>query len=249
MNRVQDKVAIVTGAANGIGKAIAELLAEEGAWVLVVDVEDEAGQATAAGICQSGGQAQYCRADVSEPGQVASAVRIAAARNGRVDILVNNAAYLGKAHAILESTAEEWDRCIRVALLGTHHFTKESLPYMIQQRDGSIVNVVSIQALAGMMTSVAYTSTKAALLGYTLSAAYDYGPYNIRVNSLCPGPIQTRISPKPGEPHHKWQCDNTVLGRVGQPREVAWAALFLASSEASYITGVTLPVDGGWTSK
>jgi NAD(P)-dependent dehydrogenase (short-subunit alcohol dehydrogenase family) len=112
---------------------------------------------------------------------------------------------------------------------------------MIGQQTGSIVNVVSIQAMAGMMTSVAYTATKAALLGYTLSAAYDYGPKNIRVNSLCPGPIQTRISPKPDNSHYRWQCENTVLGRVGQPIEVAYAALFLASDEASFVTGVTLP--------
>jgi NAD(P)-dependent dehydrogenase (short-subunit alcohol dehydrogenase family) len=100
-----------------------------------------------------------------------------------------------------------------------------------------------------MMTSAPYTASKAALLGYGLSVAYDYGKHNIRINSLCPGPIQTRVSPPEGNPHHKGQCDNTTLGRVGQPREVACAALFLASDEASYITGVTLPVDGGWTSK
>lgn len=249
MNRVDGKTAIVTGAAHGIGKAIAQLLAEEGAWVLVTDVEDAAGEETAAEICAQGARAQYCHADVSVPDDVSAAVSVAAGHNGRIDILVNNAAYLGKGHAVLESTAEEWERCVQVALMGTHHFTKETLPYMMRQKQGSIVNVVSIQALAGMMTSVAYTSTKAALLGYTLSAAYDYGPHNVRVNALCPGPIQTRISPKPGDPHHKWQCDNTLLGRVGQPREVAWAALFLASDEASYVTGVTLPVDGGWTSK
>jgi NAD(P)-dependent dehydrogenase (short-subunit alcohol dehydrogenase family) len=133
--------------------------------------------------------------------------------------------------------------------MGTHYFTREVLPYMIRQHAGSIVNVVSIQALVGCMTSVAYTSTKAALLGYTLSAAYDYGPHNIRVNSLCPGPIQTRISPAPGDPQYKWQCEQTMLARVGQPKEVAYAAVFLASDEASYITGVTLPVDGGWTAK
>ena len=133
--------------------------------------------------------------------------------------------------------------------MGTHYFTKEALPHMIAQKQGSIVNVVSIQAMVGCPTSVAYTATKSALLGYTLSAAYDYGPHNVRVNALCPGPIQTRISPKPGEPHYDWQCAQTVLGRVGYPREVAYAALFLASDEASYVTGVVLPVDGGWTSK
>ncbi len=250
MDRLKDKVAVVTGAANGIGKAISELFAEEGAWVLVSDIEDEPGNATARIIREKGGTAEYCHADVSIPGDVAHAVGIAAARNGRIDILCNNAAYLAPDfHDILESTEDEWTRCINVALLGTHYFTKATLPYMIQQKKGSIVNVVSIQALAGMMTSVAYTATKAALLGYTLSAAYDYGSHNVRVNALCPGPIQTRIAPQADEPHYKWQCDNTVLGRVGYPREVAYAALFLASDEASYVTGVTFPVDGGWTSK
>jgi NAD(P)-dependent dehydrogenase (short-subunit alcohol dehydrogenase family) len=249
MDRVKDKIAIVTGAGNGIGKAISELLAAEGAWVLVTDIEDDAGQQTARGIVEKGGRAEYLHADVSVPADAARAISAAAEQNGRIDILCNNAAYLGEAHAILDSTADEWNKCINIALMGTHYFTKETLPYMIRQKKGSIVNVVSIQALAGMMTSVAYTATKAALLGYTLSAACDYGPDNVRVNSLCPGPIQTRISPPPGGAHYKWQCDNTVLGRVGSPEEVAYAALFLASDEASYVTGVTLPVDGGWTSK
>lgn len=249
MNRLKDKVAIVTGAANGIGRAIAELFAEEGAWVLVTDLEPDTGQATVAAIRDQGGSAEFCQGDVSNPSDVARAVELAAAKTGHIDILCNNAAYLGEFHSILESTEDEWTKCINVALLGTHYFTKATLPHMINQQKGSIVNVVSIQAMAGMMTSVAYTATKAALLGYTLSAAYDYGPQNIRVNSLCPGPIQTRISAKPGQPHYKWQCDNTVLGRVGFPREVAWAAVFLASDEASFVTGVTLPVDGGWTSK
>jgi NAD(P)-dependent dehydrogenase (short-subunit alcohol dehydrogenase family) len=132
--------------------------------------------------------------------------------------------------------------------MGTHYFTKAVLPFMLGQKHGSIVNVVSIQGMQGMMSSAAYTATKAALLGYTMSISYDYGPHNIRVNSLCPGPIQTRISAKNDDPHYQWQCDQTTLNRVGQPKEVAWAALFLASDESSYVTGVTLPVDGGWTS-
>ena len=250
MDRLKDKVAIVTGGANGIGKAISELFAEEGAWVLISDIDDEAGNATVRGICEKGGTAEFCHADVSLAADAARAVAVSAARNGRIDVLCNNAAYVGvEFHDILGSTDQEWAGCINIALLGTHNFTKAALPHMISQKKGSIVNVVSIQAMVGMMTTVAYTSTKAALLGYTLSAAYDYGPQNIRVNSLRPGPIQTRISPKPGDPHYQWQCDNTVLGRVGYPREVAYAALFLASDEASYVTGATLPVDGGWTSK
>jgi NAD(P)-dependent dehydrogenase (short-subunit alcohol dehydrogenase family) len=249
MKRLNGKIAIVTGAAHGIGRAIAELFAEHGAWVLMVDVDEEVGSEAAAQLAARGDESAFVRADVSLPDQAEHAVQIAAARTGRIDILCNNAAYIGKFHAVLESTEEEWKRCIDVALMGTHNFSKAVLPYMIEQKGGSIVNIVSVQAIAGCPTSAAYTATKAALLGYALSAAYDYGPHNIRVNSICPGPIQTRISPAPGDPHYQWQCDQTLLGRVGFPREVAYAALFLASDEASYITGANLPVDGGWSSK
>jgi len=249
MERLKDKVAIVTGGANGIGKAIAQRFAEEGGSVLVADIEEAAGEATVAEINARGGRAMFCGVDVSLAADAARAVQLAAQWNGRIDILCNCAAYMGPYNAVLESTELEWDRCIQVALMGTHYFTRETLPYMITQKKGSIVNVVSIQAMVGCMTSVSYTATKAALLGYTLSAAYDYGPHNIRVNSLCPGPIQTRISPRPGEPHYDWQVAQTMLGRVGYPEEIAYAALFLASDEASYITGATLPVDGGWTAK
>ncbi len=249
MDRLKGKVAIVTGGANGIGKAICELFAAEGAWVLVVDIEKDAGSKVVDTIQANGGKAQFCRADVSKQEEVRAAVELAAAINGRVDILCNNAAYLSPDfRAALESTDEEWRSCIDVALLGTHYFTKAVLPFMLDQKQGSIVNVVSIQGMEGMMSSVAYTATKAALLGYAMSVSYDYGLHNIRINSLCPGPIETRISVSANDPHHRWQCDQTTLGRVGRPLEVAWAALFLASDESSFVTGATLPVDGGWTS-
>ena len=120
---------------------------------------------------------------------------------------------------------------------------------MIAHKAGSILNIASIQAMVGCPESVAYTATKSALLGYTLSIAYDYGRHNIRANAICPGAIRTRISPQPGTPHHEWQMAQTMLGRVGTPSEVASAAVFLASDEASYITGAVIPVDGGWTAK
>jgi NAD(P)-dependent dehydrogenase (short-subunit alcohol dehydrogenase family) len=250
MDRLKDKIAIVTGGANGIGRAISELFAAEGAWVLVADIEQDPAEDTVCGIRKKEGRADFCRTDVSVYEDVARAVSYAVEQHGRIDILVNNAAYLSPTfHDVVEATDEEWNRCFRVAVMGTQYFTKETLPHMIPRKQGSIVNVVSIQALVGCPTSVAYAATKSALLGFTVCAAYDYGKYNIRVNALCPGPIQTRISPSPGEAHYVWQCQQTVLDRVGYPHEVAYAALFLASDEASYVTGVSLPVDGGWVSK
>jgi NAD(P)-dependent dehydrogenase (short-subunit alcohol dehydrogenase family) len=247
--RLKDKVAIVTGAAHGIGRAIAELYAEEGAAVLIADLDVAAGTEVAESVRARGGRAEFRQTDVASKEAVAEAVETAARWTGRIDVLCNNAAYLGEFHGVLEASDEEWDLCLRVQLLGTNNCTRAVLPYMLRQQAGSVVNVVSIQAMVGCPTSVAYTAAKAALLGFTLSAAYDYGKHNIRVNSLCPGPIDTRIAPKPGSPHYDWQCAQTLLGRVGQPREVAYAALFLASHESSYVTGATLPVDGGWTAR
>lgn len=249
MHRLTNKVSIVTGAAHGIGRAIAEAFAAEGAHVVLADIDSTEGESAAASIREKGQSAIFIRCDVTVKEEVTECVRRGIEWKGPVEILCNNAAYLGDFHGALDATDEEWERCIQVALLGTHRFTQAVLPSMIERKQGSIVNIASVQALAGCPASVAYTATKSAILGFTLSAAYDYGPRNIRVNAICPGPIQTRISPKPGDPAYIWQCDQTMLRRVGYPKEVAAAAVFLASEESSYITGATLPVDGGWSAK
>jgi len=249
MDRLKDKVAIITGGANGIGRAISELFAAEGAYVVIADIEEEAGASLAASLRAKGQRAEFVRTDVTKADEVKRCAENAAAFDGRIDVLCNNAAYLSpEFHGALDATEVEWRRCIDVALLGTHAFTQAVLPYMVKQKQGSIINVASAQAMQGMMTSAAYTATKAALLGYTMSLSYDYGPDNIRANALCPGAIQTRISAAPDSAHAQWQREQTTLGRAGMPQEVAWAALFLASDESSYVTGITLPVDGGWTS-
>lgn len=247
MSRLENKVAIVTGGAHGIGRAIAELFAEQGAWVLVADVDREAGESIASSICEKGGRARFAPADVSSHDEVEQAVKFAAEQSGRIDVLVNNAAHLSDWCDVEQTTPEQWDRGYSVTLLGAVHFTRAVLPWMIPHKCGSIINVASIQGLEAGRTSAVYTSMKHALVGLTRSTALDFGPHGIRANAICPGPISTRISPQPGSEMHERQLAKTMLSRTGEPREVAWAAVFLASDESSYITGITLPVDGGWT--
>ena len=162
-------------------------------------------------------------------------------------MLVNNAAHLGDWLDVQQATPEQWDHSYSVTLMGAVHFTRAVLPWMIPHKSGSIINIASIQGLRGGRSSAVYTSMKHALVGPDAQHGLDFGPHGIRVNAICPGPIRTRISPPPGSELHQRQIAKTMLARTGEPREVAWAAVFLASDESSYITGVTLPVDGGWT--
>jgi NAD(P)-dependent dehydrogenase (short-subunit alcohol dehydrogenase family) len=242
VQRLKNKTAVVTGAAHGIGRAIAQSFAKEGAAVFVLDLDKKAGAAAAKEI-----GATFVACDVSSRQAVSRAIKAAAKKSGRIDILCNNAAYIGQWHNASESPDSEWDKCYRVSLMGTEYCTREVLPQMVKQESGSIINISSIQGLVGGRNSAAYTTIKHALIGFTRSVAYDFGPHNIRCNAICPGAIRTRISPPPGSELHQRQISKTFLGRVGEPHEVGAAAVFLASDEASYVTGAVLAVDGGWT--
>jgi NAD(P)-dependent dehydrogenase (short-subunit alcohol dehydrogenase family) len=247
MSRLANKVAIVTGAAHGIGRAIAELFVEQGAWVLVADVDREAGEATARGISEAGREAQFVEADVTSLEDVERAVKLASEHSGRIDVLVNNAAHLGDWLDVQGATPEQWDHSYAITLKGAALFTRTVLPWMVRNKGGSIINVASMQALVAGRSSAVYTSMKHGLIGLTRSTALDFGSQGIRANAICPGPIRTRISPPIGSEMHQRQIAKTMLARTGEPREVAWAAVFLASDESSYVTGIALPVDGGWT--
>lgn len=252
--RVKDKVAIVTGAATGIGQTAAEVLAQEGAKVVVADIDAAGGETTVAAIRGKGGAAVFVQADISKEAE-ARRISDEAVRNfGRIDILVNNAAtFVLKG---FEATVEEWQRSLGVNVIGTAMVTKYAVEHMKKNGGGSIVILASISSFVAQPNFFAYSATKAALLQMTRNMAMDLGPHKIRVNCVCPGTILTAASyrhmEKVGMTLEQFNADEgakTFLGRIGQTREVAAAILFLASDEAAYITGASLMVDGGYTAQ
>jgi NAD(P)-dependent dehydrogenase (short-subunit alcohol dehydrogenase family) len=249
--RVKDKVAIVTGAASGIGETTAEVLAEEGAKVVVADIDAEGGAKTVATIKGKGGNAVFVQADISKEPDARRIVDEAVKAFGGVHILVNNAAtFVLKG---FEATVEDWQRSLGVNVIGTAMVTKYAAEEMKKAGGGSIVILGSISSFAAQPEFFAYSATKAALVQMTRNMAMDLGPHKIRVNSVCPGTIITPASyrhmKKIGltlEQFNAQEGAKTFLGRAGNTREVAYAILFLASDEASYITGAALLVDGGY---
>jgi NAD(P)-dependent dehydrogenase (short-subunit alcohol dehydrogenase family) len=250
--RLADKVALVTGAADGIGAATAELFAEEGAAVVLGDIDDAGGAATCARIVNAGGQAVFVHADISDETQAASLAAAAEQRFGRLDILVNNAAaFVLKG---LDATRADWQRSLDVNVIGTSMVTRAAADVMSRHGGGAIVNLASISSFVAQPQFVTYSATKAAILQMTRNLALDLAPSKIRVNCVCPGTILTRASrdhmARVGMTLDEFvaaEAPKHLLNRVGDPREVAYAILFLASDEASFITGTHLMVDGGYT--
>lgn len=250
--RLKDKVAIVTGAAAGIGEATAELFAEEGANVVLIDKDP--GEEVARRIQAAGGSALFLQADISKEKEVKSVFEEVDAKFHRVDILVNNAAmFLLKG---LEATPQDWHRVIDVNIVGTSLCSRYASEIMKRNRTGSIVNLASISSFIAQPHFLTYSATKAALVNMTRCMAMDLAPYNIRVNCVCPGTIRTSATEKhmarakiSEEAFLASNAPLHLLNRVGQPREVAYAILFLASDEASFITATPLMVDGGYTAR
>lgn len=246
--RVNNKVAVITGAGSGMGEAEALLFAREGAKVVATDINLEAVEKVAAKIKEAGGEAIAVKHNVASREDWEAVYKAADETFGRVDILVNNAG-ISLAKPFMEQTEEDWARTYAININGTMLGMQLGVPFMKKNGQGSIVNISSISALVGMAGAGAYTASKGAVRSITKAAAVDFGKDNIRVNSVHPGYIVTPMSAPSMEQYKDFFLSQIALPNLGNADEVAAAVLFLASDEASHITGIELPVDGGVTAK
>ncbi|HVC82214.1 MAG TPA: SDR family NAD(P)-dependent oxidoreductase [Chloroflexota bacterium] len=243
--QLEGKVALITGAARGVGKAIAERFAREGAQVVIDDVDDAAGQATAEVIVAAGGSARYIHADIGKAEAVEALIAGTVRMFGPVDILVNNA--LPPSRHVVNN---DWDPLIDVCLKGPWLLMQAVLPSMIERRSGSIINISSVNGLAGFGDEHVYSAAKAGLIGMSRSMATRYGRKGVRINVICPGSIATdawnlMLERDPGL--HERLVGLYPIGRLGNPDDIAGAALYLAGPDAGFTTGSVMVVDGGIT--
>ena len=250
MNTLQNKTAIITGAASGIGRATALLLAREGAAVTVVDINQEGGQAVADEIGAAGGRALFVREDVTRAEDCQRVVQETLDAFGGIDILYNNAGVIRRAD-VVETTEEEWDWVMAVNVKSIFLMCKYVVPVMAAAGGGSIINTGSGWGLKGGPRAISYCASKGAVVNMTRALAIDHGPQNIRVNSVCPGDIDTPMLRNEARQLGQAEADfmaeaaDRPLRRFGSPDEVAQAVLYLASDASSYVTGTALVVDGG----
>ena len=248
MGRLDGKVAVITGAAGGIGREAAILFSSEGASVCVADVDPEKGEATA-GACR---EAFFQQVDVADPESVAAMYAASAERYGGIDVLYNNAGIMPADDAsILETNADAWQRVQDVNTKGVFLCCKHGIPHLLERGGGSVINVASFVALAGAATSqISYTASKGAVLSMSSELAVEFARRGVRVNALCPGPVETPLlmrlfNETPGALERR--LIHLPMGRLAQAKEIAYGALFLASDESSYVNGATFLVDGGLT--
>lgn len=250
--RIGEKVAVITGAASGIGKATAILFAKEGAKVVLADLDEKGLEEVTQLITQNGGTAIFKKTDVSDEEDIKSLINSALDNFKKVDIVCNNAGITGGLSSLDMQDQNIWHTVYDVNVLGAVLTTKHIVQHMMERKSGAIVNVASVAGIRSGAGGNAYSASKAALINFTQTSACDLGGYNIRVNAVCPGLIETGMT-KPvfdrarstGKAHKLGsRCE---LRRYGRPEEIAWAILFLASDEAGYITGQAIAVDGGNT--
>ncbi len=254
--RLEGKVAVITGAASGMGRATAELFAREGAAVAVTDLDGRAGAETAGAITAAGGRARFWPVDVSAEASVAFGIAAAVAEFGTLDILINCAGIIGVDKPTHEVSEAEWDSLFAVDVKGVFFATKHAVPHMIAAGGGSIVNFSSIYGLVGNDEFTPYHVAKGAVTMQTRQDAATYGRYNIRVNSVHPSTVLTPLvegiaaAYEGGLPaYEQMMTARQSLKRLGRPEDVAYGVLYLASDEAGWVTGVNLPLDVGYTAR
>lgn len=249
---LDDKVALITGAGSGIGRAIAVLFSKEGAKVAVVDINEEDGRETVGLIKKEGGDALFIRGDVSGAASVKKAVENVVEKYGKLHVLVNNAG-IECTGSVTELSEESWDRVISINLKGTFLCSKYCAPRIAQSGGGTIINVASVLGLIGSKGEAAYCASKGGIISLTRAMALDFAGEGIRVNCICPGSVLTptfkRVMTANGayESSFAKNLEKIPLRRVAEPNEIAHAALYLASNESSYMTGSALVIDGGWS--
>ena len=253
--RLENKVAIVTGGAAGIGRAICELFAQEGAKVVIGDIDSGGGRETVARIEDAGGSAKFVSTDVSQESETLRLVESAVSEYGAINVLVNDAAAFVFGQ-VQDVTDADWQRVFGVNVLGPSYMVKHVLEAMREAGGGSIVNIASVSSFIAQPAFVPYNTSKGALLQLTRCMAMDLAPENIRVNCVCPGAILTQATELhrefTGEEREKFlsdAADSNFMKRFGQPKEIAYGALFLASDESSFMTGQPLIIDGGATAQ
>lgn len=247
MERFEERVAIVTGAASGIGRAAALAFAREGAAVVAADTQDAVAQ-VAAEIEAAGGRALGLTIDVSRPADARRMVETAVERFGRLDALFNNAGIEGEQALTADSSEENWARVLAVNLTGPYLGMKYAIPALLASGGGAIVNNASVAGLVGFAGISAYVASKSGLVGLTRSVALEYATHHIRVNCICPGVIETPMIERftAGDPQARAGLEAMEpVGRLGRSEEVAALALYLCSEEASFLTGAAIPIDGG----
>ena len=248
MARMKDKIAVITGSGKGLGEAMALLFSREGAKTVVFDIDEEAGRDTVEQIREQGGEAISVHGDVSKADDAVRLISRAVDTYGRVDVLVNNAGiHVDK--TVADTTEAEWDEILGVNLKGYFLCSKAAIPQMRRQGGGNIICISSISGLIGQVNQAAYNASKHGIIGLVRCMAYDHAQENIRANAICPGVMNTPLVASVPEEHIAPYRKANLLERFAEPIEVANVALFLASDESSHVTGSTMVVDGGYTTK